>query len=95
MNEEKLARKLADKFPGTTMLFWRKAINTEQELIIETLKKGGAVKLYNFGSFTKTHRKERKGTNPSTKKPMMISARNSVKFKPSAHFKRQINEKTN
>ena len=44
-------------------------------------KKDGKVTLVGFGTFSKSHRKARKGRNPQTGKPISIKARNVVKFK--------------
>ena len=44
-------------------------------------KKGGKVTLVGFGTFSKIHRKARKGRNPQTGEPIKIKATNTVKFK--------------
>lgn len=44
-------------------------------------KKDGKVTLVGFGTFSKVHRKARKGRNPQTGDAIKIKARNVVKFK--------------
>ena len=50
-------------------------------------KKDGKVTLVGFGTFSKVHRKARKGRNPQTGKPISIKARNVVKFKAGKKLK--------
>jgi DNA-binding protein HU-beta len=52
----------------------------------------GKIQLTGFGSFSKVHRKERKGRNPSTGEEITIPAQNSVKFKPGQKLKDAIEE---
>jgi nucleoid DNA-binding protein len=44
-----------------------------------------------FGTFTKKHRKARKGINPQTKAPLTIPASNTVSFKPAPTLKELVN----
>jgi len=44
-------------------------------------KKDGKLTLVGFGTFSKSHRKARKGRNPQTGETIKIKARNVVKFK--------------
>ena len=50
-------------------------------------KKGGKVTLVGFGTFSKIHRKARKGRNPQTGEPIKIKATNTVKFKAGKKLK--------
>lgn len=44
-----------------------------------------------FGTFTKKHRKERRGANPKTGEALTIPASNTVSFKPAPVLKRKVN----
>ena len=48
--------------------------------------------IYEFGVFTKTHRKERQGRNPRNGEPLTIPASYSVKFKPGAKLRAAVNK---
>lgn len=55
-----------------------------------SLKRGKSVKIKGFGSFVKTRRKARLGSNPQTKKKMMFKAKNWPKFIPSKNLKQAV-----
>ncbi|MDA9717349.1 integration host factor subunit alpha [Candidatus Pelagibacter sp.] len=61
------------------------------EVLLESLKNDGKVKISNFGTFILRHKKSRIGRNPKTKKEAIISERNVILFKPSKYFKKKIN----
>jgi len=61
------------------------------DVLLESLKKHGKVKISNFGTFILRHKKTRLGRNPRTKKEAIISERNVILFKPSKFFKNKIN----
>jgi len=61
------------------------------EILLESLKNKGKVKISNFGTFILRHKKSRVGRNPKTKKEAIISERNVVLFKPSKFLKNKIN----
>ncbi len=50
-------------------------------------KKDGKVTLVGFGTFSKSHRKARKGRNPQTGETIKIKASNVVKFKDGKKLK--------
>lgn len=56
------------------------------EVIRDAVKEEGKVQLIGFGTWTKTHKPERQGWNPSANKPMTLAAKDSVKFKASSTF---------
>jgi len=59
------------------------ALNSFMAGVTKALKKkDGKVTLVGFGTFSKVHRKARKGRNPQTGAAIKIKARNVVKFKP-------------
>ena len=50
-------------------------------------KKDGKITLVGFGTFSKSHRKARKGRNPQTGETIKIKASNVVKFKAGKKLK--------
>tara|TARA_B100000035_G_C20831897_1_gene479081 strand:+ start:306 stop:599 length:294 start_codon:yes stop_codon:yes gene_type:complete len=61
------------------------------QIILESLREKGKVKIPNFGTFILRYKKSRIGRNPKTKKEALISERNVVLFKPSKFLKNKIN----
>jgi len=61
------------------------------EIIFESLKEKGRVKITNFGTFILRYKKSRIGRNPKTKKETIISERNVILFKPAKFLKNKIN----
>ena len=61
------------------------------DVLLESLKEKGKVKISNFGTFILRHKKSRIGRNPKTKKEALISERNVILFKPSKSFKNKVN----
>ena len=61
------------------------------EILLESLKSKGKVKISNFGTFILRHKKPRIGRNPKTKQEAIISERNVILFKPSKFLKNKIN----
>ena len=62
------------------------------ELIKEGLEQDGKVLLSAFGSFEVHKKRPRKGINPQTREPLMLKARQVVKFKPSNMLRDTINK---
>jgi DNA-binding protein HU-beta len=50
------------------------------------------IALSGFGTFSKVHRKARKGINPATGETINIKARNAIKFQPSKALKEAVSE---
>ena len=61
------------------------------DILLDSLKEKGKVKISNFGTFILRHKKSRIGRNPKTKKEAIISERNVILFKPSKFLKNKIN----
>ncbi len=55
-----------------------------------SLRRGEAVTLVGFGTFTVTRRKGRKGRNPRTGQPMTIQAARVARFRPSRALKNAL-----
>jgi DNA-binding protein HU-beta len=63
------------------------ALETAFEVIKEAVANGEKVSLVGFGVFEKRERAEKRGTNPSTRKPMVIPATVVPYFRPGQEFK--------
>lgn len=61
------------------------------EIIKGTLGDGKDVLISGFGKFSVRERKERKGRNPLTGKPLVLPAKKVVTFKCSGKLRDQIN----
>jgi len=61
-----------------------------ESLISELIKKN-IIKISSFGTFKILNKKERLGRNPKTKIEAKISARKTIKFKPSMSVKEKVN----
>ena len=63
------------------------------EELKDALAKEGEIQLSGFGKFTVKEKKERKGRNPKTKKPLTISERKVATFHHSQVLKDRLNSK--
>ncbi len=61
------------------------------QILKDTLEKGETVKVSGCGNFVVRETKARMGRNPQTEKPIEISARKVLTFKPSQVLKSQLN----
>jgi DNA-binding protein HU-beta len=68
-------------------------LNALIEIIYDTLKADGRVKISGFGTFDVTHRKARLGVNPrQPTQKITIPAVNTPHFTPGEQFKKQVNK---
>jgi nucleoid DNA-binding protein len=67
-----------------------KAIDSILETITKALKKGQALTLVGFGTFSVTKRKARIGRNPQTGAEIKISAKKVPKFSPGKALKNAV-----
>ncbi len=81
MNKTELIASIAEK-SGLTKVDSKKALEAFMETVTEQMQKKQKVSLVGFGSFSVTHKAERKGVNPRTRSVITIPAKNVVKFKP-------------
>ncbi len=63
------------------------------DVIVTTVKKGGAVTIPGFGSFKQHSRAARNGVNPSTGAKIKIAAVKLPKFTPGTAFKAAVDPK--
>lgn len=90
MNKQDLIAAVADA-SGLTKADASKAVEGVFDTITSTLKKGDAVRLVGFGTFSVTKRKASVGRNPRTKEPMQIKASSQPKFKAGKGLKDAVN----
>ncbi len=69
----------------------KRIVESVEEYILDSVKKGEKVMLAGLGYFQKTARAARQGLNPMTGEKIQIPAKNVAKFAPSASFKRSVN----
>jgi DNA-binding protein HU-beta len=87
MNKDEISRKVYEAHGGLAFADARKVVDLILDTIKERLSQGERVVLSGFGSFTVRRRKDKKGINPQTGRPVLIPGRNTVKFKPSKYLK--------
>ena len=69
----------------------KKALDAFIKSTTDALKEGDRVALVGFGSFSVAERSARTGRNPQTGKPIEISAKKVVKFKPGSELADSVN----
>ena len=86
-----LINAIAEK-TGLTKTDARKALEATMETVTETMEKGEKVTLVGWGTFSVARRSERNSTNPSTREPMVVPAKNVVKFKAGVDLSKVVNK---
>lgn len=81
MNKKDLIHKISVK-SGLSIADVEKAIKSYEEVIESTLKSGEKVVSIGFGTFDIKQTVARNGRNPQTGKPMIIPAKQMVRFRP-------------
>ena len=87
MNKNDISKKIYEAHGGLSYVETQKIINFILETMKSRLAHGEKVLLSGFGCFYVERRKTKRGVNPQTGAPLIIPGRNSVRFKPSKHFK--------
>ncbi len=90
MNKGDLISKVAES-AGISKAQATQALNTTLDAIGGALKDGDKVTLIGFGTFSVSHRAERKGRNPRTGETITIAGKNLVKFKPGKELADSVN----
>ena len=62
------------------------------EIVAHILVEKKKINIKNFGTFNIIFKKAREGRNPKTKEIFSVNSRNSISFKISNQFKKEINE---
>jgi DNA-binding protein HU-beta len=86
MNKQELIDAIAEK-TGLSKADAKRSIEAFTETVTSQLKKGNAVRLIGFGTFSVRKRKARQGVNPQTKEAIKIKARKVPHFAPGAELK--------
>ncbi len=73
---------------GYTKKFSEDLVEEMLSIIKNKLKKGKSVKIYGFGKFVLRDKKARKGRDPQTGEPILISARRVLKFHSSKSLRK-------
>ena len=89
MNKEDLVNMIAAK-TRITKKDTSQILDALTETIMETVASGEKVVLVGFGTFEPRDRKERKGMNPQTGKPITIPATTVPAFSAGKVFKEQV-----
>ena len=89
MNRADLVSSMA-KASGWNKAATDRALRALLASIRGSLKRGQAVTLVGFGTFSVARRKPRRGKNPRTGKPMNVVAGRSPRFRPSKELKRAV-----
>jgi len=93
MNKQELSEKIHAAYDKLGKGESAKMVDDLFEFIIDSLLKGEEVKVAGFGTFIVRASAERKGINPKTKETITISAKKSVKFRPSKPLKDRLMQK--
>ena len=88
MNKADLVAEVA-KVAGSKRMA-EKAVSCVLETITKALKKGQALTLVGFGTFSVSRRKARVGRNPQTGKEIKIPAKKVPKFSPGKALKSAV-----
>ena len=89
MNKTELIAVVAEK-TGLSKNAADAAVAATFDAIKATLKKGGKVQLFGFGTFEVRKRAARTGLNPQTKQPIKIKASKAPVFKAAKAFKEAL-----
>jgi len=87
-----IQKRILEQISGMTTKEASAVVDSIIDTMRETLAKGEEVKISSFGKFVVKSKKARVGRNPQTGKPVDISARRVLKFKPSDVLKERLNE---
>lgn len=87
MNKDEISKKVYEAHGGLAFSDARKVVGLIFDMIKGRLSRGERVVLSGFGSFTVRRRRDKKGINPQTGESIVITGRNTVKFRPSKYLK--------
>lgn len=92
MTKADIIETVYDKLGGYSKREAAELVEIVFETLKDTLSKSEKVKISGFGNFVVREKKARMGRNPQTKKPIEISARKVLTFKPSQVLKATLNK---
>lgn len=87
MNKDDLSKAVYEAHGGLSFNDARRIVDLFLGIIKGRLAQGEKVLISGFGCFRTVKRKDRKGINPQTGKPILILGRRAITFKPSKHLK--------
>jgi len=90
MNKQELIEAIATE-TGLSKADSKRALEAFTGSVLKQLKKGNAVRLIGFGTFSVRKRKARKGINPQTGETIKIKARKVPHFAPGSELKNALN----
>mmetsp|Transcript_24217 Transcript_24217/g.36124 ORF Transcript_24217/g.36124 Transcript_24217/m.36124 type:complete len:140 (-) Transcript_24217:392-811(-) len=91
LSKQDIANIVAEEH-GLSMAKSRRILDTILDTIVENVSQKKSVRLSSFGSFSSVYAKERPGTNPYSGQPILIPAKQRVKFRPYNSFKENANK---
>ncbi len=86
MNKQELIEAIAAE-TGLSKADSKRALEAFTDIVSRQLKKGSAIRLIGFGTFSVRKRKQRKGINPQTGEKITIKARRVPHFAPGSELK--------
>lgn len=89
MNKKELVKRISVD-TGLSQRDCQRALDAFQNIVVRELSAGGEVRLTGFGKFETKVRKARVTQNPSTKKPMEITARRLPAFRVGSGLKKHV-----
>lgn len=92
LNRTELIAKIAEE-SGLTKTDADKAISALQDVLVDSLSKGEAVKITGLMSVERTERAARKGRNPRTGEEIQIPAGFGVKISAGSTLKKAVSNK--
>lgn len=90
MNKSEQLDYLSDKL-GVSKAQAGQFLDAYVEMMTEAISNNDGIRISGFGTFTKRHRAQREGRNPSTGEAITIAAQNSVGFTASKALKEAVN----
>jgi nucleoid DNA-binding protein len=90
MTKEEIIKEIWNQFPDITIAETRRIYEVTMNLIRDTLARGEAVEVRNFGKFSVREKNPRTGRNPKTGEEAVVKERKVVVFKASKNFKGQV-----
>lgn len=81
MNQAVVQQKIAENF-DLSKTDANLILNFVIDSFVEEIVENGNLRIAKLGTFSVVERKEKKGRNPATGEPLIIPAKNVVKFKP-------------
>jgi DNA-binding protein HU-beta len=87
MNKNDISKKVYEAHGGLSYADAQKIVDFILDTIKRRLSRGEKVLISGFGCFNVIKKRDKKGVNPQTGKPVLIPGRNAIKFKPSKYLK--------